>query len=172
MYFQLISRDSRESVIIPNIFDMEENLSSPDLCGTSKADMIVMTPDSKALSDDQVEKDGGPMFISPDMFRVLPVTAHLLVYPHDIPPDWRLEEIAGKIRYHWKDFAQTCGFDKDLIAEIDSVYNGLLSKSIQCLRTWKSQLVGNASYEELARRLGQIDQKNIADAYCNFHGSV
>ena len=34
-----------------------------------------------------------------NVFRVLPVTAHLIVAAEDIPPDWRLLEIAGKIRY-------------------------------------------------------------------------
>ena len=50
------------------------------------------------------------------------------------------------------------------------VYCGSLNKSIQCLKMWKNELVGNASYEELARRLGLIDQTHIAVAYCNFGG--
>ena len=145
---------------------MEESITSPDLGNNSKVDIATIS-NSEICTD----KPHEPLTISPDVFRVLPVTAHLLVFPQDLPPDWRLEEIAGKLRYHWKDFARTCGFDSELISEIDSVYNGSLNKSVQCLRTWKSQLVGNASYDELARRLGQIDQKHIADAYCNFQGS-
>ncbi|KAL5267174.1 hypothetical protein ACHWQZ_G004273 [Mnemiopsis leidyi] len=110
--------------------------------------------------------------IPPDVFRVMPVTAHLVVSPQDIPPDWRLEEVAGKLRYNWRDFAQTCGFDGETIADIDSVYNSSLNKSVQCMKLWKSRLVGNATYEELARRLGQIDQTHIAVAYCNFGGAT
>ena len=49
------------------------------------------------------------------------MTAHLVVSPPDIPPDWRLEEVAGKLRYHWKDFARTCGFDSEVVDDIDSV---------------------------------------------------
>ena len=52
------------------------------------------------------------------------------------------------------------------------VYNSSLNKSVQCMKLWKSRLVGNATYEELARRLGQIDQTHIAVAYCNFGGAT
>ena len=48
------------------------------------------------------------------------------------------------------------------------VYNGMLAKSVQCLRTWKQDLVGRANYEELARRLDQVGLKHIMEAYCTF----
>ena len=61
---------------------------------------------------------------------VTPVTAHLVVSPPDIPPDWRLEEVAGKLRYHWKDFARTCGFDSEVVDDIDSVSLLLSTKKL------------------------------------------
>ena len=151
--YHLVSRDSRDSCIIPRMFEEERAEGEGEGEGEG------------SVKETQEREEADP---DTPLYQISPVTAHLVVPPNQVPPDWRLLEIAGKIRFSWREFAQTCGFDPQVIADIDSVYSGSINKSAQCLRRWKVELVGSATYEELARRLNQIAHLHVADAYCNF----